>query len=201
MICALYCYYQIGLLVTVFMAGTAVSSLLATRRLGRWSSSASAFLVSELCLVAFASLLPLALTVPSRYLTKPAVNLLLHVVFPLLSFTSGALSGLQFPLAARLHLGRASISQVHQRRRRGAGRTSEVAEGKEAARDETARTAGLLYGADPFGGYFGGLIGGVILLPILGLRNTCFILAMIKASSLLLNLLHKRIAGKGRSRI
>jgi hypothetical protein len=32
----------------------------------------------------------------------------------------------------------------------------------------------------------------VILLPILGLWNTCFILVMIKASSLVLNLLRAR---------
>jgi spermidine synthase len=46
-----------------------------------------------------------------------------------------------------------------------------------------ARTAGLLYGADLFGGFFGGLLGGVLLLPILGLKESCFMIAMIKASS------------------
>jgi hypothetical protein len=53
----------------------------------------------------------------------------------------------------------------------------------------------LLYGADLLGGYFGGLIGGVGLLPILGSKNTCFILAMIEGSSFLLYLLHNKRKG------
>jgi predicted membrane-bound spermidine synthase len=34
------------------------------------------------------------------------------------------------------------------------------------------------------GGFFGGLFGGVLLLPILGLKETCLLIAMIKASSM-----------------
>jgi spermidine synthase len=47
----------------------------------------------------------------------------------------------------------------------------------------------LLYGADLLGGFFGGLFGGVLLLPILGLKESCFIMATIKISSGLLFLL------------
>jgi len=170
-----YLYYQIGLLVTVFMAGAALSSLLATRRPDRSGGSATAFLITELCLVIFASVLPLAFTIPSR-------PLLLHALFLLMSFTSGGLTGFQFPLAARLHLDGAS--------RAGTGSAAATTLERQPLSGEAARTAGLLYGADLVGGYFGGLIGGVILLPILGLWNTCFILAAIKASSLILNLLY-----------
>jgi spermidine synthase len=56
-----------------------------------------------------------------------------------------------------------------------------------------ARTAGLLYGADLFGGFFGGLFGGVLLLPILGLKESCFMIAMIKASSLVLFFIFMKI--------
>jgi spermidine synthase len=55
------------------------------------------------------------------------------------------------------------------------------------------KTAGLLYGADLFGGFFGGLLGGVLLLPILGLRESCFMMAIIKISSALLFLLFTKI--------
>jgi spermidine synthase len=186
-----YLYYQIGLLVTVFMAGAALSSLLATRRLVLWGSGATAFLITEACLVVFASLLPLAFTIPSRSLERPMVNLLLHALFLLMSFTSGALTGFQFPLAARLHLGGAS--------RAGTGSTSGATKARQPVTGEVTYTAGLLYGADLVGGYFGGLIGGVILLPILGLWNTCLILAMIKASSLILNLLSSLYGAKPRT--
>jgi spermidine synthase len=123
--------------------------------------------------------LPFAFMIPSRSLDKPSVYLLLYALFLSMSFVSGVLTGVQFPLAVSLHLG--GTSETKSMRRRIAG--------------EPAHTAGLLYGADLLGGYFGGLIGGVILLPILGLKNTCFILGMIKGSSLFLNLLY---AGKRR---
>jgi spermidine synthase len=187
-----YLYYQIGLLVTVFMAGAALSSLLATRRLERRGSGATAFLITELCLVVFASLLPLAFTIPSRSLHRPIMNLLLHALFLLMSFTSGVLTGYQFPLATRLHLGCAPRAGANQRRKGEALHASAATQGRQPDTGEAARTAGLLYGADLVGGYFGGLIGGVVLLPILGLWNTCFILAAIKASSLVMNLLHTR---------
>jgi spermidine synthase len=56
-----------------------------------------------------------------------------------------------------------------------------------------ARTAAVLYGADLLGGFFGGLLGGVLLLPILGLKESCFMMAMIKASSFILFLLFTKI--------
>jgi spermidine synthase len=176
-----YLYYQIGLLVTVFMAGATLSSLLATRRLEGLTDGTVPFLISELCLVVFAGLLPLTLIVPSRFLDKPTVNLLLHFLFLLMSFTSGALTGFQFPLAAHLHL--------EDTARSGAGSPAAVAQRALPTSSRIPHTAGLLYGADLVGGYFGGLIGGVILLPILGLWNTCLILAMIKGSSFIVILL------------
>ena len=176
-----YLYYQIGLLVTVFMAGAALSSLLATRSLQHGGGGPTAFLITELGIVVFACLLPLAFTIPSRSLQRPLVNLALHALFLLMSFISGALTGTQFPLATRLHLGAA--------RRTAAGGEAAATEPGQPGSAEATHTAGLLYGADLVGGYFGGLIGGVILLPILGLWNSCLILAAIKAGSLIVNLL------------
>jgi len=177
-----YLYYQIGLLVTVFMAGAALSSLLATRSLQHGGGGPTAFLITELGIVIFAGLLPLAFTIPSRSIQRPMVNLALHALFLLMSFISGALTGAQFPLATGLHLGAASKT--------GIGGDAPETEKQQPGIAEAAHTAGLLYGADLVGGYFGGLIGGVVLLPILGLWNSCLILAAIKASSLILNLLY-----------
>jgi predicted membrane-bound spermidine synthase len=52
-----------------------------------------------------------------------------------------------------------------------------------------AKTAAVLYGADLLGGFFGGLFGGVLFLPILGLKESCFMMAIIKGSSLILFIL------------
>ena len=164
-----YLYYQIGLLVTIFMVGVALSGYSITRRLDRIERDASLLLVSEFFLICFSLLLPFVFLVPSRYIEKQVVSVLLYAIFLMMSFLSGVLIGLQFPLATKIHL--------------------RISGGEESI----GRTAGLLYGADLLGGYFGGLIGGVLLLPILGLKESCFILAMIKGSSFFLFFLFKKV--------
>ena len=164
-----YLYYQIGLIVTIFMAGIAVSSLYITQRLDKIKRPISLFLTSELCIIFFSLLLPFVFFVPSRYLEKTSIYILLYAVFLTMSFLSGVLVGLQFPLATKIYLATPS--------RRGT----------------FSQTAGLLYGADLLGGFFGGLFGGVLLLPILGLKESCFTMAIIKGSSFILFLLFAKL--------
>jgi len=83
------------------------------------------------------------------------------VLFLPLAFVSGLLIGLQFPLANKIYLS---------------------AKGNQ----ELSSTAGLLYGADLIGGWFGGVVGGVVLLPVLGLAETCVVLCMLKLSTFVL---------------
>ncbi len=82
------------------------------------------------------------------------------VMFLPLAFVSGVLIGLEFPLANKIYL---SIK----------------------GRSELSGTAGLLYGADLAGGWLGGVLGGVVLLPVLGLLGTCIVVCMFKLYSLL----------------
>jgi spermidine synthase len=104
-------------------------------------------------------------SIPSQYLGKTIISLLIYPLFLIMSFFSGAWIGLQFPLASKIYL---------------------AARGKEEA---LSYTAGLLYGADLLGGFLGGLFGGILLLPILGLKESCFMMAIIKISSLILLLI------------
>jgi spermidine synthase len=163
-----YLYYQIGLLVTVFMAGAALGSLWVTQRLEGIRKDFPLFLATELCIALFSVLLPFVFSIPSQYLGETAIYVLLYALFLTMSFLSGALVGFQFPLANKIYLSATS----------GEGTFGEA--------------AGLLYGADLFGGFFGGLFGGVLLLPILGLKESCFMMAIIKISSFLLTLLFTR---------
>jgi spermidine synthase len=78
------------------------------------------------------------------------------MLFLILSFTSGFLTGSQFPLANTLYLQKS-------------GSLSE--------------TAGWLYAADLLGGWFGGIAGAVVLLPVLGLTGTCLTVALLKLTS------------------
>ena len=74
-----------------------------------------------------------------------------------LFYTSGLLLGLEFPLAAKIYLG---------------------------AKTRVGEASGILYGADLLGGWLAGVMGGIIFLPVLGLLNTCLVMAAFKLSSL-----------------
>ena len=157
-----YLYHQIGLLIAIFMLGVALSSFFITQRLDRIKRDSLQFLKIEMVIIFFSFLFPFVFSIPSQYLEKPAISLLVYMLFLIMSFLSGAWIGLQFPLAAKIYLGTPSKEETF------------------------GHTAGLLYGVDLLGGFLGGLFGGILLLPILGLKETCFMMAMIKASSALL---------------
>jgi spermidine synthase len=164
-----YLYHQIGLLVAVFMVGVALSSHMMNRRIDRIREKPLIFLSLEGGIILFSLLLPFVFLIPSHHLEKTAVYCILYVVFFVMSFLAGTSIGLQFPLASKIYLSLPTRGQ------------------------SVAKTAGLLYGADLLGGFFGGLFGGVLLLPILGLKGSCFMVGMIKASSLVLFLIFMKI--------
>lgn len=86
------------------------------------------------------------------------------LIFIGLFFISGLFLGLEFPLASKIYLGK---------------------------KQEVAGAAGGLYAADLIGGWLAGVFGGVILLPVLGLFNSCLVIIIFKISSLLLLLATK----------
>jgi spermidine synthase len=164
-----YLYQQIGLLIAIFMFGVALSSFYMTRYLERIERDSHLFLKIEICIIFFAFLFPFVFSIPSQYLEKTVLSLLVYPLFLIMSFFSGACIGLQFPLASKIYL---------------------ALPGKQGT---LGHTAGLLYGADLLGGFLGGLFGGILLLPILGLKESCFMMAMIKISSLVLLLIFIKV--------
>ena len=164
-----YLYHQIGLLIAIFMFGVALSSFYMTRYLERIERDSHLFLKIEICIIFFAFLFPFVFSILSQYLEKTVLSLLVYPLFLIMSFFSGACIGLQFPLASKIYL---------------------ALPGKEGT---LGHTAGLLYGADLLGGFLGSLFGGILLLPILGLKESCFMMAMIKISSLVLLLIFIKV--------
>ncbi len=160
-----YLYHQIGLLIAIFMLGVALGSFLIARRLGRIKRDSFLLLKIEIVMILFSFLFPFVFSVPSHFLETPIVSLLIYAAFLVMSLLSGAWIGLQFPLATKIYLSAPEKGGT------------------------LGQTAGLLYGADLLGGFWGGLFGGVLLLPILGLKQACFMMAMIKISSAILLLL------------
>ena len=93
-------------------------------------------------------------------LLRGEVTLGSPILFLPLAFFSGLLIGLEFPLANALHL-------------------------STKGKLDLSHTAGLLYGMDLLGGWLGGIIGGIVLLPALGLLGTCVLICMFKVSTLI----------------
>jgi spermidine synthase len=164
-----YLYHQIGLLIALFMLGVALSSFYLTRFLDRIERGSHLFVKIEICIIIFSFLFPFAFSIPSQYLEKTAIALLIYPLFLIMSFLSGACIGLQFPLASKIYL---------------------ALPGKKRT---LGHTAGLLYGADLLGGFLGGLFGGVLLLPVLGLKGSCFMMGLIKMSSVALLLIFIKV--------
>jgi spermidine synthase len=79
--------------------------------------------------------------------------------FPILALLGGLLGGAEFPLAARLTTGSAS------------------------------RVAGVVYSSDLAGSCFGALLTSAFLIPILGIPQTCYAVAMLALAGLALLLL------------
>jgi spermidine synthase len=81
------------------------------------------------------------------------------LLFPLLALGAGFLGGMEFPLAVQLTKG--SVSRV----------------------------AGLIYGTDLAGACFGALLSSTLLIPILGIPQTCVALALLAVVGLVLLLM------------
>jgi len=154
-----FALHWLGLLVAVFMGGVGGGALVMTARLPRIKDDRALFIKLEMAVGVFALLLPLAILAIAPFLENATVFVLAQLLFLLLSLVAGALIGLKFPLANKIHL---------------------------AHSPDLSRTAGLLYGADLMGGWAGGIIAAVVLLPVLGLIGTSLVVVMIKASSLIM---------------
>jgi spermidine synthase len=160
-----YLYQQIGLLSAIFMFGVALSSFYMSRHLEGIQRDFHLFLKIEIVIIFFSFLFPFVFSVLPRYLERTVLSIPVYPLFLIMSFLSGACIGLQFPLASKIHL---------------------ALPGKKRT---VGHTAGVLYGADLLGGFLGGFFGGVLLLPVLGLKESCFMMGLIKMSSLALLLI------------
>ncbi len=179
-------YAEVSLIVTAFMAGLAVggaisNQLLARRfphpgsplsgrvmRIAYWvfrspyaiRNTHYALIAVQVAIIIYSGLLPLIFLLPI-----PAPTL----VFPLLASLAGCLTGMAFPLAVALVQPSPAV----------AGRSPAVAGGN------AGRVAGMLYGADLVGGCLGAILSAVFLVPVLGIPQTCAVVALVGLAGLL----------------
>ena len=93
-----YLYHRIGLLISIFMAGTALGSIFITRILGRIKNRLGLFIKLEAAIIIFSYAAAIIITGQAGYTS------LLPIIFLVLFFISGLLIGLEFPLATGICL-------------------------------------------------------------------------------------------------
>lgn len=154
-----YVFSWIGLLVTSFMAGASTGAIILTSAIKRMENSLTFFIRTEVWLVCFSFVLPFIILVSNYYLGFPHTVPFLKMLFLLISFVGGFLVGVQFPLANKIYLDN---------------------------NPDLSRTAGLIYSSDLIGGWIGGIMGSVFLLPVLGLMESCMLVVLLKLGSLII---------------
>ena len=95
-----FLYYWIGLLTSIFMAGTGVGGLLMTRSLEKVKKDISYLSKLEVSIIALSVFLPAVFLGPAPYFGE----FLSQGLFLILCFISGLLIGAEFPLANKIHL-------------------------------------------------------------------------------------------------
>ena len=151
-----YIFFWIGLLVTAFMVGVAKGGWFITTLLSQMREPLKFFIKVDLAIIIFSLVLPSVFYILNPYLDSPGAFFFLKILFLTLSFVSGFLIGAQFPLANKIYL---------------------------EYNKNISKTAGTLYASDLIGGWVGGVIGGVFLLPVLGLLGSFIVVVFLKLVS------------------
>jgi spermidine synthase len=159
-----YVFSWIGILVALFMAGAACGAFLITRIRERIQSSVNIFKIIELIIICFSLVLPFVFIAGENLMSTPLGRIMLKVLFLIIPFLSGSITGSQFPLGNFLYI--------------------------KLSGGDVSRTAGLLYASDLVGGWAGGIVGAVVLLPVLGLTGTCMTVGLMKLTSFIVFHVH-----------
>jgi spermidine synthase len=154
-----YVYHQLTILIGMCMAGLALGSWLALRRI-RFSDSppCRALAANQFLLALSAPALIFAVGLLAKLSGVAATGLAAQLAFPALAALSGMLGGYQFPIAARIYLHGDS------------GRTK----------------LGALYAVDLLGGCAGALLLAAYLIPVFGFWKTAALSAAINLAPALL---------------
>ncbi|MCX6992841.1 MAG: hypothetical protein NT011_06825, partial [Kiritimatiellaeota bacterium] len=167
-----YVYSKVGLIVAMFMLGLSLGAFGAPRLIrGGVRLQWRAMVVMEIFLIVETACIPWLMTA----LSSGLMTWIPWGWVETIAWT-GALVGAQFALVNEL-LKNAAPSML----------------GRNNADSGQGITAALTNAADLAGAALGGLVVGVLLLPLFGITATCFLLAALKVSSLLCLLAARRV--------
>lgn len=152
-----FLYYKLGLILTSFMVGLFLGSLLISRNLSRLERPLDLFIKVQVAVIIYPILLPAIFHFISQANSSPMDWVGSNIIFPSLPIVAGFIGGFQFPLASKICLEKSS----------GVG-----------------RTGGLAYGIDLLGACLGAAIVSTFLIPIMGIFQTCFAIGLLNLSVL-----------------
>ena len=165
-----FVFYEIGILITAFMAGLAIGGILTATWPRHGRRELGIFMKIEFGIILLAILLFFFFrSLEAGVHVEP---IFMRIAFLVLLLISGFLTGMEFPLANRLYLKQTDYFSIR--------------------REKLGKTVGLLYCVDLLGGWVGGVLGGFLLIPTLGIIQGCLALAILKAGSFLLLLTFPR---------
>ena len=156
-----YLYFKLGLLFTFFMLGLAIAGWQAYKFDSGEDRLRRKFILFQSSIAIFAFLFPAAVTLFSLAKSNYAYWFGTNIFFPALSFLAGLQGGALFVLANRVYL--------NKEKERGA-----------------AWSAGLTYGLDLLGSFAGAVLTAVLMIPVLGLTQTCLIIGLLNLLIVLL---------------
>ena len=163
-----YVYYKIGIILGSFMLGLVFGGLYARRKVREFSRAGHiALFLKTQFFIALYPLLLIPLFVVIGYFQK-RLGLLygIDTLFAFIPFLSGFLGGVQFPLAASIEW-------------QGGGKA--------------ARTVGTIYSVDLLGSCIGAMSVAVILVPILGIIETCLVAGMLNFAVFILLIMGRNV--------
>jgi len=157
-----YLYYKIGLLLSAFMVGLVLGSLCIYKIFNRIKDERYLYIITQRLICIYPLVLPIVFILTSKVsIAMPDIAKGLEKGFVFLPIIAGFIGGFQFPLATKICL---------------------------KNYEQTGAITGFLYGLDLAGSCIGGLIVGLILIPLVGIIETTLILSIINIA--ILGLLH-----------
>ncbi|MBC8229047.1 fused MFS/spermidine synthase [bacterium] len=162
-----YVYYKLTLILASFMIGLVLGSWIVNRMLNRLKNDLFTYIMTQVSICIYPLiLLPVFMGLASfGERIPPAIHI--DTIFAFLPIIAGFIGGFQFPLASKICL-----------------KDREVEHPDEVG--EVGRWAGFLYGVDLLGSCLGALLASLILIPILGIFQTCLLVSILNFGVLVL---------------
>lgn len=147
-----YMYYKLGLIITACMAGLALGSWAGVRLASGEQRRRRFLAAAQMTLAVLAAVMPAVFLSTRGAGSGVASWICANIVFTLLPLACGACGGMIFSAASGIG--------VEGDREAGAG-------------------GGLAYGLDLLGSCAGALLAGTLFIPVLGIPNTCYMVAAL----------------------